>query len=236
MIELNSLILNGKSSADFPFFVAVEEVPGVLMPTKKDKIYQHEHMNGSVKQSINAWESITLEFIFYLHDVTRSDLRKFKSWFKPQGTLTRYDDPDMHYEYIQVNVSSKALDDTSGYEVTAVFLCQPFEFEKETEVVLGTTIRNETSAPMYPKIMIKGDTGEETYLKIGRQSMYFKQGVRNGAVIECKQGYQNITDLNGREINNQVKGDFFEITPGAHTVVKGKGITEVKMVTRWGWI
>lgn len=235
MIQLNSLILNGKSSADFPFFVAVEEVPGVTLPVKKDKVYQHEHMSGAVKQSINAWEPLQLEFIFYLHDVTRKHLRDFKGWFKPEGTLSRYDDPDMHYEYISVDLTSKPLDELDGYQVTATFLCQPFEYEREVEVTVGSSILNATTAPMYPKLTIKGNTTSESYIRIGNQNMYFKEGITNGLIIECKHGYQNVWNLSGTEINNQIKGDFFEILPGTHPVTKGTGITEVKMLTRWGW-
>lgn len=228
--------MNGKSSADFPFFVAVEEVPGLTMATKKDKVYRHDHMSGAVKQSINAWDPIQLEFIFYLHDVNRRQLRDFKGWIKPEGTLTRYDDPDMHYEYISVDVVSKPLDEVFGYEVTATFLCQPFEYEKETEVMVGSSITNSTTAPMYPKLTIKGNTSSESYIRIGNQSMYFKEGIVEGLIIECKHGYQNVMNLNGTILNHQVKGDFFEIMPGPNPVTKGPGISEVKMLTRWGWL
>lgn len=236
MIKLDSITINGKSSADFPFYVAVEEVPGISMPTKKDKIYQHEHMSGAVKQTINAWEALPLEFIFYLYDVTRSELREFKRWFKSEGTITRYDDPDMHYEYLSVSVESKPLDQVGGYEVTATFLCQPFEYEREKELDLESTLVNHTTAPMYPRLTIKGNTTSESYIRIGNQTMYFKKGIKEGLIIECKHGYQNVFNLNGTIINNQVKGNFFEVMPGTHPVTKGTGITEVKILTRWGWL
>lgn len=236
MIKLNSLILNGKSSASFPFKVFVEEVPGLALAKKKDKVYEHDFMNGATKQTINAWESIPLQFVFYLHDTTRADLRLFKSWFKNEGTLVRYDDPDFHINYLSVEVESSPLDETYGYEVTATFMCEPFEYEEEKEITLGAEINNHTSSPMYPLIKITGDTASETSLSIGSQTMYFKQGVQGTITVECKHGKQNVKDSTGRLMNNQTRGSFFEIPVGKSKVVKGQGITEVKMLTRWGWL
>lgn len=236
MIAYNQLLINGKSTADFPFSVFVEEVPGVSMAKKKDKLFETEYQNGYVKQSVQAWEPISLVFKFYLHNINRSQLREFKKLFVNEGTLVRYDDSEMHYRYVSVVLESEPLTSTFGYEVEAVFMCEPFEYEKEKEIILGNNITNHTNAPMYPLIKIKGNTSNQTTLKIGETMMVFKEGIDTLIEIECKHGYQNVRDKSGRLINNQVRGDFFEILPGESTIVKGQGITEVRLLTRWGWV
>lgn len=236
MITYNQLMINGKSTADFPFPIFVEELPGLSMAKKKDKLFETDYQNGYVKQSVSAWESLSLVFKFYLHNVSRSQLREFKKLFVNEGTLVRYDDSDMHYNYLSVNLESEPIAETFGYEVTATFVCEPFEYEQEKEIVVTNKIVNHTNAPMHPLIKVKGNTQAETTLTIGKTTMVFKEGIDTLVEIECKDGYQNVRDKSGRLINNKIKGDFFEILPGESVVTKGAGITEVKLLARWGWV
>lgn len=238
MIKLNSLILNGESSADFPFLVAVEEVPGIVRANKKDKIFKTDYASGAMKQSVDAYDTIDLQFIFYVHDVNRNQLRQFKSWFKDEGTLTRYDDPNMHYNYLSVEVESKPLDEVYGYEVTATFLCEPFEYEEEQTLDITNlkSITNHTNAVMYPKLKVKGSSSERMYLEIGKDRMVFPNGLRGEYEIECKHGIQNIMDLKTGELANSLSiGPFFELGLGINKLSKSNGFDSICMLTRWGW-
>ncbi|MFN0602708.1 hypothetical protein [Facklamia hominis] len=238
MIKLNSLILNGESSADFPFLVAVEEVPGIVRANKKDKIFKTDYASGAMKQSVDAYDTIDLQFVFYIHDVNRNQLRQFKSWFKDGGTLTRYDDPNMHYNYLSVEVESKPLDEVYGYEVTAIFLCEPFEYEEEQTLDITNlkSITNHTNAVMYPKITLTAESSQPMSLVVGQYHMYFHKGLRGEYELECKHGLQNlINKKNGELANDLVKGRFIEVVPGENTISKTEGFTSIKMLCRWGW-
>lgn len=235
MIKLNSITLNGKSSADFPFFVAVEQIPGIVRSNKKDKIFKQDYVNGAVKQTIEAYDLIELEFVFYLFNVTRQQVREFKKWFVDSGQIRLSTDPTYHYNYLGVGLETAVMDETGGYQVKATFTCEPFEYEAERTITLGSTLINHTSVPMYPLITVEGNTTSETFLTIGSQTMYFKQGIDTRVTIECKHGLQNVRDKSNRLINNQVRGPFFEIAVGNSSVKRGTGITRVTMLTRWGW-
>ncbi|MGF3073231.1 hypothetical protein ACQV2T_06765 [Facklamia sp. P13069] len=239
MIKYNSLILNGESSAGFPFYVAVEEVPGLVRANKKDKLFKTDYASGAIKQSVEAYDTISLKFIFYLHDVNRNELRKFKKWLKDEGRLVRYDDPLIHYNYLSVEITSEVLDEVNGYQVTAEFECEPFEYEEEEEIDITNlqSITNRTNAPMYPKLTIVASSSSPMYLKIGPHKMNFKKGLNGTYEIECKHNYQNIKNIRtGKLENDLATGPFFEIPKdGSWPIEKSSGFQSIKMLTRWGW-
>ena len=238
MIEYNKLILNGKSSADFPFLVAVEEMPGLVRADKKDKFYQQDYVNGVVKQSVEAYDVIELNFKFYLFEVSRQQLREFKLWIGDSGKLVRYDDPDMHYVYQHVSVSSEPVDMIDGYEVEAKFKCEPFEYEKETtlKIASGFNLINHTNAPMYPRITFTANTTTPLTITIGKQTVYFNKGVNGTYTIECKHTKQNVIDQNGVYRNDEMRGDFFTVPKqSTSTITYSSEITSFEMITRWGW-
>ena len=85
MLVYNSLIINGKSTADFPFFVGVIENSPPTKASKKNKLFEHEHANGIQVREVDAYESITKRYKFYLHDVTKAQIRQFKTFIGYRG-------------------------------------------------------------------------------------------------------------------------------------------------------
>lgn len=235
MVRYNALTINGWSTADLPFYVAVIEMPGLTMARKKDKHYNQSFSNSVTTQSVDAWETVEQMFVFYLHDADRYNLREFKALFKNQGEFMRYDD-DLMTKYVSLELTSSPMDEYNGYQVDVTFVCEPFEYEPEYEIQLGDSLLNRTSAPMYPRITCDINSTEQTYLTIGPQTMYFNLESVETVVIECKHGYQDVTNTYGAKLNSEVRGGFFEIKPGQHGVEMGPGITNVKMLTRWGWL
>lgn len=236
MPKLNELIINGRSTSDLPFFCAVEENSAPTRASKKNKYHDLDMVNGAVVQTINAWSPIPKTFQFYLKEVTKSDVRKLKEFIGFSGWLTSADDPDIRHVFIDASFDSEPLDEFNGYTVTVTFTCEPFEYEPESETTLGSSVVNHTNAPMYPKVTITAATTSSTYLEIGSERMTFPNGFNGTITIECKHGIQDVKNSLGASINNQVRGPFFEILPGTHTVTKGTGITTVKILNRWGWL
>lgn len=236
MPERNALIVNGKSTADLPFFCGVRENSPPARAEKKDQLYDLDMVNGNVVQTIDAWKPVTKQYLFYLHDVTKSQFRAFKAFIGWTGWFSPSDDPGMRYVYQKAVLESSPVDEFDGYEVAVTFTCEPFEYEEERTEELGSSIENHTNAPMYPRLIITGDTTSSTFLQIGEERMTFTNGIRNFVTIECKHGLQDVKDSNGLSINSQVRGPFFEIVPGEHAVTKGTGITSVQMTKRWGWL
>lgn len=235
MLYNNHLIINGKSTSGFPFFVAVEENAAPTKARKKDRVFSEEHTNGYLRRSIHAYEGVDKRYKFYLHDVDKKQLREFKAFIAPSGWFTPADEDDVKYYYEAVEVSFGVLDAVNGYECEVTFKCQPFALENNPETVqLGNLITNHTNAPMYPFIKITGRSSVETFLQIGSQRMTFKE-IQDIIYIECRHGHQDVWASGMRKINGEVRGDFFEIMPGTHNVTKGSGIQSVEITLRWGW-
>lgn len=232
----NALTINGVSTATLDFDCLVETNSPITMGKKKDILHEGEMVNGVLLQSIEAYEPVEKPYIFYLSNVTKDQARKFKALFDPTGWFTPYDDPNIRHYYYSFTMESEPLDDVDGYRVTVTFLCDPFEYEPEKVVTLGTSIVNHTNAPMFPKLEVLGSVATQQTLTIGAQTMIFKNGIPIRVWVENKLGAQNVTNNSGANINSQVKGPFFVIPPKKTVAVsKTSGITSVKMTTRWGW-
>lgn len=236
MPQYNELIINGRSTGDLPFFCAVEENSAPTRAEKKNKYHDLDMVNGLAVQTIEAWLPVSKIYRFYLHDATKADVRKLKSFIGYAGWFTPFDDPNIHYNFVNAIFESEPLDEFNGYTITATFTCEPFEYEPERTSTLGSSIKNHTTAPMYPKIVIAGMIATSTFLQIGNQRMTFPSGIDTKVTIECKHGLQNVLDKTGNKMNSKVRGPFFEITPGEHAVTKGTGITKVEITERWGWL
>lgn len=236
MPEYNELIVNGRSTGDLPFFCGVEENSAPTRAEKKNKYHDLDMLNSVAVQTIEAWSSVSKTYQFYIHDATKADVRKLKAFIGYSGWFTPFDDPEIHYVFVNAVFSSEPLDEFNGYTVTATFTCEPFEYEAEKVSTLGSSITNHTTAPMYPKVVITGNVATSTFLQIGSQRMTFPSGVDTKVTIECKHGLQNVFDKSGNAINSKVRGPFFEIEPGTNVVTKGTGITSIQITERWGWL
>lgn len=234
MFKTNELIINGKSTADFPFLIAVEELDPPQRAERKDKIFETDFSTGYLKQTINAYQGIVKTYKIYLHETSIEEFDKFKTFIADEGWFTPYNDPTRKYYFVKSEMKIEPMDKVNGYQVTVEFSCQPFAMEDEEVKQLGSQLVNHTNAPMFPLIKITGATGEETFLTIGDQKMTFKE-IQDVIYIECKPLYQDAYSSGGRKVNNEVKGDFFVIEPGTHKVTKGQGISSVEITCRWGW-
>lgn len=236
MFKINSFILNGKSTADFPFPVMVVENDPPQRANKKDKIIDNEFSSGHQKQSVEAYESKVKSYTFRLLECTTKELRSFKSWIADEGWFTPADERDLKYSFDKSEMKIDPIDTFGGYNIQIDFSCQPFGMEEEIVISLKNNqdLYNHTDAPMYPLIEIVGVSTTQTFLKIGDQKMVFKE--LNGSLfIECKHGYQDIYSSNNKHLNGRVNGPFFVVQKGISTINIGEGITEVRMTCRWGW-
>lgn len=239
-LEHNHIIINGESSADLPFLVAVETNAAPVKARKKNIHNELEHVNGVVTQTIDAWEPIQKPYIFYLYDVTMSDVRIFKKFLGNYGEFTPYNDPEIHFNFYGVEFESETRDPLDAhhdnYTINVTFLCEPFEYERERWVTDIQSLSNFTNAPMWPRLKLYGNTSERQSLTIGRQTITLKEGLEEFVEIECKHGHQTIIDSLGMEINRQMVGPFFTIPIERDIqVIKSSGITRVDMLQRWGW-
>lgn len=235
-MRLNELILNGKSTADFPFKVYIEEFDDYQIAPRKQTIVSTDYMTGGTKVDMEAWGMIEKEYVLHCPMATKKDMRVLTGWLVHKGELIASDEPDVYYEVLQSRMEKAPLEKVSGYRVHVAFICQPFGFQHKQETRLyqdGSQLVNHTEAPMFPRITVRGSSNTQTWLRIGEQKVYFKQLDRE-LTIECKYLEQNVFDKYGTEINSIFFGDFFIIPAhSSNTVEYGPGLTEVLIKERW---
>ena len=240
-LRYNHLIINGRSTEDLPFLIAIEKNSAPVKARKKNIYNELDSVSGLVVQTVDAWEPVERIYTFYMYDVTLSDVRRFKKFVGQSGQITPYNDQEMHYNYYSSEINFETMDENDAfhqnYQGTISFICEPFEYEEEQTVVVGSTITNYTSAPMYPRLTVYGNSSAKQSLTIGDQTMVFKRGPNPLWTIECKFGEQNVYDQYDQLSNSEITGDFFVIPPDSKVViVKTAGITKIEMLARWGWL
>lgn len=239
LIVANALKVNDKSTANLPFPVFVEKNDGFQFPKKKNKLIETEYSTGAIKEAINAWPPIEKTYDLYCPTASLKDMRQIKLWAKDSGKLIAADEPNLFYEILDVSIGNSRIDDISGYRIAVTFVTNPFGYELEQETKTytnGQKIINHTNAPMYPRIVINGNSNVQTSIKIGSQTVYLKELI-NKITIESKPLEQNVYDQYNSPINSIMRGDFFEIPEDStQSIALGAGITSIQVVERWGWL
>lgn len=236
-IKLNELIIDDVSTLDLSFEVFVEETDGFNFSKKKNQLIETEYMTGAIKHEIKAWSTIEKNYTLYCPFTLLKDMRKLKAWAKDNGKLRTPDEPDVYYQILDVIMEPTKVDPISGYRIKITFITEPFGYEtSETEKTYrnGQQLVNETNAPMYPKIIVNGQSNSEVSLSIGEQTLYLKR-LHNKVTIECKPLQQNVFNESGAITNGILRGDFFEIMPGEHTIALS-GIDSINILERWAWL
>lgn len=239
MIAINQLIVDGESTADFPFEVFVTKNAGFVYAKKKNKLIETEYGTGAIKENINAWPPILKGYQLYCPTATLQDLRHVKIWAKDTGQLVASDEIDVYYEILDVTIEDAKIHEVSGYQLDITFTTQPFGFEHyppTNTYLTGSTIDNDTNAPMYPRITIYGNSVNPTTVKIGEQEIYLKT-LEERLIIECKPLEQTVIDSYGKEKNGVMGGDFFELKKQSQNLITlGTGITKIDILERWAWL
>lgn len=239
LIKTNALRIDDKSTGDFLFPVFVEKNDGFRFPKKKNKLIETDYSTGAIKEDINAWPPIEKGYSLYCPTASLKEMRQIKLWAKDTGKLIAADEPDVFYEILDVDIGNSVIDDISGYRIEIVFVTNPFGYEinQNTKTYTsGQTITNHTNAPMYPKIIVHGNSNSQTSIKIGSQTIYLKELI-NKITIENKPMEQNVYDQYNSPINSIMRGEFFELPKdSSQAITLGPGITNVEILERWGWL
>lgn len=233
MLKDNKLIINGHSTAEFPFLVAVEENPEPTLAKKKNKLFESDHLSGYMTRKVNAYESVVKEFKIYLYNVTAEQIRQFKLFIYDEGWFQSADD-NLKYYYDSVDFESSVLDETDGYLINLRFRCQPFGYETERRNTLGVSLNNHTNAPMYPRLEFNV-TGNRAYLQMGDIRMDFLDLQGQRVTVECAHGKQDVTVTGGRKVNANTRGNFFVVKPRQNVVIEKSNVSNVTITERWCW-
>ena len=240
MTRINELIINGRSSADFPFTVYVTNNAGYNYARKKNVLTETTYGTGAMKNTIDAYPPIQKPYSIYCPSATLQDMREITTWIADEGKLVASDESDVFYEILDVEVSDAPLEATGGYMLDLVFTTMPFGYEVYQGLASyrnGNALINHTNAPMYPRIdaILHHAITSEEKMRIGNQEVRLNN-VSSRIIIECKPFEQNVTDVTGSLFNSIMAGDFFEIPPNSTNIVQlPPQIDRIEVLERWAW-
>ena len=239
MTRINELIINGKSSADFPFTVYVTNNAGYNYAKKKNVLFETTYGTGAIKNKIDAYPPIQKPYSIYCPTATLQDMREVTTWIADEGKLIASDESDVYYEILDVEVSNAPLEATGGYMLDIIFTTMPFGYEHTSQFYSlgnGASIYNHTNAPMYPVVDVYGQTSSEQTVQIGNQSIKLRY-INQRLTIESKPLSQAVFDSDGREINSIMSGGFFELKANSTSrITLSSGISRIELRARWAWL
>lgn len=239
MTRMNELIVNGESTADFPFKVYVTNNAGYNYAKKKNILFETTYGTGVIKNEINAYPPIQKTYTIYCPDATLQDMRQITTWASDSGKLIASDESDVFYEILDVNITDASLHEVAGYQVEIIFTTMPFGYEhtqQKKTFVSGDVLDNDTNAPMYPRVEVYGTSASEVSVKIGTQTIKIRE-LNQKVTIESKPLEQTVLGNNDRELNSVMSGDFFEIPKGSsNTITLSTGIDRIEILERWAWL
>lgn len=235
-IQFNKLTFNGKSTADFPFDIFVQENDGINKAKRKVKLFSSNAMSGAIAKDYGTYETVDKVYKFYVKSNNTKDFSLLMSWLEGQGQLIASDNPERYYEVLDVSAVKSRLDEVDGYEFDVTFTCNPFSLPLNDDVRIfesNGVLDNNSGYVMYPKVTVYGNSETPTTLTIGKQVIHLKK-IDTEIIIECQHGKQNIYDKQGFLLNSIMKGNFFEVQKGKNGVVLGNGISKIEILCRWG--
>lgn len=237
--SINLLTINGTSSNVFDFPILVIKNDGFKLPVQKNIYTTSPYINGEIKQTIEAYEPIEKAYTLYCPTADLLEMRRVKMWIGREGTLNSSEDPQIFYEFYDVQMSDAEISSYGGYQIDVVFRCHPFGYELNqytTSFKNGASIANYTNTYMTPLITVNGNIGAEKQpLTIGEQTVYLKNVVEK-LYIECKDGKQNVYNKDHQLANDCMTGDFFRVQTGVNKIELGDGIDSIDILTRWCWV
>ena len=236
MIKQNELFFNRKSTADFPFFVAVETNDGIRKAERKDILHVAQTSSAVMVQKMDGYEMIEKSYTLYIHGAKLTQMSELLAWLDGDGTLTPYDNPERYYNVLKVKAFAAQMDEVGGYQVEVTFICEPFSYKQGDQLKIlrhGQTIENNGHTYMCPRIDVYGSSGSEVSITIGDQVVYLKN-LDEKVTIECREGYQNVFDKNGFMINSIMKGPFFKIPKGSNGISLSNEISHIAVLYREG--
>lgn len=237
------IIFNGESSEDYN--VVVEHPPNYSYPQKDYDVTHVPGRNGDVIVDKGSWQNVNREYeIAFYSKVDRNFERTasgVSQWLNTPSGYARLEDT-YEQEYYRMACYNEAQDLENLLMVagraTIAFTCKPQRFLKSGEVSHTFTkdglLKNPTTFPSKPKLVIHGEDGAEGTLAVNNTTIYLSK-IIDGMIIdsELQDAYADNTNCNPYLYLSD--GEFPELTRGVNLIQLGTNITSVEVIPRW-WI
>lgn len=240
MIKHNALIIDGVSTASFPFKVIVHEAPTMSLSESKTTLLEHQGISGAIVQ-INPHRSLMKKsYTLYLVKPTEEQLYGFMKLFAHEKFWLEEEQIKSTWLWCYKVDMTELIKDAKGVYTTKVtFICHPTKFFKKMDMQLiraNGVLNLKGSALAFPKITVTGNSSRETYFTIGKDVIKFEKLTEPLVMINDPE-QPSFQSVSGKTVN--WSGDFITLNPlkgKTIGVVFGPGVTSLKFETVWGWV
>lgn len=188
-------------------------------------------MNGSYNQEEGAFDNYERTIRVFFERF--SNLATLVEKFQPVGNRLEFSyQPDslFYADFLDTEIIPKGM---YGWELAIKLDMQPFRYQKSVDPVVLTasgTVNNPGTIYSEPIIEVEGDG--DLSLTIGRKTMYLV--IKTKAMIDCRQGKQNIYNATGAVQNTlRKRGGFLEIPTGKVGVSFTGNVRKITIRPNW---
>lgn len=228
------LIINGFNTSTILHSVVTDFGISECAEPKTSEIVEIFGMNGSHRVLDGSYKSYERTVSFYLPKLIdiSTIIEKFHDG-KNEIVFGYQPDSLFYAEYISASYHKNG---PHAYTLDVKLLMHPFRYPKSVEPVVLTspgTIDNIGTVYSEPIIEIEGNG--DVSLTIGRKTMHLT--ISNKAMIDCRQGKQNIYNATGAVQNTlRKRGGFFEIPVGRNGVTYTGNVRKVTIRPNWRYL
>nr|DAP48770.1 MAG TPA: distal tail protein [Caudoviricetes sp.] len=228
------LIINGFNTSTILHSVVTDFGISECAEPKTSEIVDIYGMNGSYRVLDGSYKSYERTVSFYLPKLIdiSTIIEKFHDG-KNEIEFGYHPDSLFYAEYISASYHRNG---PHAYTLDIKLLMHPFRYPKNVAPVVFTnpgTIDNIGTVYSEPVIEIEGNG--DVSLTIGRKTMHLS--IIGKATIDCRQGKQNIFNVNGAVQNTlRKRGGFFEIPVGSSGVTFTGNVRKVTIRPNWRYL
>lgn len=231
---IGNFVFGGKSSREYGLYISGSGVFGA--PERDVEKVEIAGRNGDLILDNGRFKNITVGYPAYIHRRFADYAAAARDWLMGSTEYQRLED-SYYPEFFRLGRFVGPLDfdvrfANSGGETNLYFDCKPQRFLKSGEfpvVITGsTTIRNPTSFPALPLIMVYGD-GDGS-ITVNDQTVTVTD-LDGSVVIDC-----DLQDAYSGEVNKNDTislTDFPTLPPGASEISLSGGIAKLEIIPRW---
>ena len=227
----NYIIINGKSSRDFPNLL-IEELPPMQLPEKKVEVIEVEGMSGNLTITDDCYLGMDKSVNCKLYG--SDDVDVIAQWIANCETIVFSNKPDRFYKARfkgQIDFERSLANNRS---FIPIFECQPFGYAIDNNTInitkSGTTFKGKGSYWCEPILKIYG-TGTIN-ITVNDTQVTLKDV--NGYIVVDTQKKRTYKDFN--LLNNKKIGDFPTLSYDTNTVSWFGTVDKVEIIPNWRYL
>lgn len=212
-------------------YLRVNKLPSIFKPTKDIQKIEVEGRDGFLTQDLGSYKSIIKSVECTIRNLDNIDF--ICSWLTGSGDVIFSNEPDRKYKAVIINQIefSRVLRDFKSFIIQ--FECQPYKYSLDDTVITlskAGKIFNPCNTKSKPIFKIYGTGNIDLFVNsnVIHLTNVVDYIVIDSELMDCYKDTQLC--------NNQMNGDFPELSSGNNTISWTGSVTKIEVKTNWRWL